>query len=123
MITLQELNPHHYPTSVEIDQNLNVLLYKVNQIAKQYSGDFSATSGLRTLADQMRINPSAPHSKHLVGAAVDIGDPEGRLKVWINDNIKQIEIADLYLESFRWTPTWVHFQCIPPLSGHRIFIP
>jgi len=29
----------------------------------------------------------------------------------------------LWAEDFRWTPTWVHLQRIPPKSGKRIYIP
>lgn len=123
MITLLELNPKNYPTTLEIDQNLQTLLDRINQVRTLYAVPMIVTSGLRTLEDQMKINPSAPKSKHLIGAAVDIADENGKLKIWINSHVGLIEKADLYLENFAHTPNWVHFQCIPPLSGRRIFIP
>lgn len=123
MISLKELNPHNYPTTPEIDKNLNTLLQAINKVRQAYGKPMTVTSGLRSQADQQRINPAAPKSKHLLGAAVDIADTDGCLKRWINDHMDVIADADLYLEDFAHTLTWVHFQCLPPKSGKRMFIP
>lgn len=83
----------------------------------------TVTSGLRSLEQQMKVNPKAPKSKHLTGEAVDILDQSGRLKAWVKENIALIEEIGLWMEDFLSTPSWVHFQIVPPASGHRFFIP
>jgi hypothetical protein len=123
VITLEELNPHNYPTTPEMDENLLTMLEKMNIVRKAYDTPMVVTSGLRSTQDQMRINPKAPHSKHLIGAAVDIADPDGKFKRWIKNNPSILSRCDLYLEYFQSTPTWVHLQCIAPVSGNRFFFP
>lgn len=130
MISLKELNPHNYPTTPEIDKNLNTLLLAINIVRSAYNIAMTVTSGLRSQADQQRINPSAPLSKHLLGAAVDISDTSGQLWQWCKDHMNIIEKAGLYLEDMDYIrakdpskPKWVHFQCIAPGSKKRIFIP
>jgi uncharacterized protein YcbK (DUF882 family) len=123
MITLKELNPHGYTTTLEIDMNLAVLLDRLNQVRTAYNVPMIVTSGLRSLDDQLRINPLAPQSNHLRGKAADIADHDGKLKEWVNDNVALMESIGLWMESFDHTTTWVHFQTVAPRSGNRFFIP
>lgn len=123
MITKSELNPHNYPTTPELDINAGVLLDRLNQIRTAYAKPMIVTSGLRTQVDQMRINPKAPTSKHITFQACDISDSDGALKEWINKNITLLEHVGLWCEAFSSTPTWVHFQTVPPKSGKRFFLP
>lgn len=120
MITLRELNPHNYLPTPEQDKNLAVLLEKINKIRMLYGKPMIVTSGLRSIADQARINPGAPKSKHLIGAAVDIAD-DGSLYKWLKSNPELLIEVGLWCEE-RQGP-WQHFQCIPPNSGNRWFIP
>lgn len=121
MIVLQELNPHNYPTGPAIDDNLNTLLIRVNKVRSAWGKPMVVTSGLRSQADQARINPSAPKSKHLIGAACDILDEGLLLTAWLKANPQVLIDAELYCES--GNANWVHFQCIAPGSGHRWFLP
>jgi hypothetical protein len=123
MITRAELNPKGYTLTEEQEQWQQVLFVAINKVRSAYGKPMIVNSGVRSMQDQMRINPSAPKSKHLLGAAVDISDKDGQLWDWCMKNIKVLEEAGLYLEDKKATPTWVHFQCIPPKSGRRIFIP
>ena len=123
MISLQELNPHKYPTTPEVDKNLQVLLDRLNVVRGVWGKPMIVTSGLRSEADQQRINPSAPQSKHLTGQAADISDPDGSLKEWVKANLPLMARVGLWMEEFSHTPTWVHFQTVAPRSGNRIFIP
>lgn len=123
MITLKELNPKDYMTSIEVDEHLEKLLAAMNIVRKAYGKPMTVTSGLRSVEDQTRINPKAMKSKHLSGQACDIADPKGELQAWIRKNMKVLEEAGLYLEDFKSTPGWVHFQCAAPGSGLRIFKP
>lgn len=123
MLTKKELNNHNLPVTPEIDNNMEILLARVNKVQNECGLKFTATSGLRDLAGQMKINPAATSSKHLYGQAVDIYDPKKELQAWIMKNIEALEEVGLWCESFTATPNWVHFQCVPPRSGHRFFIP
>lgn len=123
MISLKELNPHSYPTTPEIDSNLQTLLVRINKVRTAWGKPMTVTSGLRSAADQARINPKAPKSKHLLGAAVDIYDPTGELKTWLKANPHVLIDSELWCEAAEATPTWCHFQCIPPGSGNRWFKP
>lgn len=129
MITLQELNPHGYTTTVEIQNNLNILLERINKIRAAYGKPMRVTSGLRSEADQHRINPGAPKSKHCIGGACDILDDEvGTLWFWCINNLQILKDTGLWLEHGCYTHNtshgfWTHFQVLPPASGHRIFIP
>ena len=128
MITMNELNPHGYDTDDETLANLNDLLVKMNKVRTAYSIPMTVTSGLRNQADQTRINPSAPKSKHLTGNACDIADTDGALLKWILANLDLMEEIGVYFEHFCWTHPkgagwWCHFQNVPPASGKRIFVP
>lgn len=122
MISLKELNPQNYPTTKEQDTNLSILLERVNIVRNAWGKSMTITSGLRSQADQERINPKAPHSKHLIGAACDVLDEGLELTSWLKH-----EGADVLVKVGLWceegNKNWVHFQCIPPTSNHRWFLP
>ena len=122
MILLTELNPHNYITTPEIDTNLQTLLKRINNIRTAWNKPMIVTSGLRSIADQNRINPSAIKSNHLIGAAVDVYDPGLTLTAWLKQNNSQILIdSELWCEE--GNSDWVHFQIFPPHSGNRWFLP
>jgi uncharacterized protein YcbK (DUF882 family) len=123
MIKPEELNPHKYSTDPETDKNLAILLERLNKVRVLWNKPMIVDSGLRSQADQQRINPSAPKSKHLTGQAADIADKSRELRDWILANMDKMEEIGFWFEDFGHTPTWVHFQIVPPKSGHRIFIP
>lgn len=123
MISEKELNPHGYKPDVETAANLAKLLTIMNVIRTAYGKPMTVTSGLRSDADQKRINPKAPKSNHIKGLAVDISDPHGEVWAWCMTNMKLMEEQGIYFEDKNATPTWVHFQIVPPKSGKRIFKP
>lgn len=121
MIVLKEINPKNYPTTPEIDENINTLLDRMNQVRKLWAKPMFVTSGLRSKEDQERINPKAPKSKHLIGAAIDISDPDGSLNKWCKDNEQTLVDIGLWMEERQGR--WQHFQILPPGSGNRWFNP
>lgn len=127
VISLQELNKHNYPTTAEIDANLAILLDKINQVRTAWATPMIVDSGLRDQSQQAALiaagKSTASKSKHLTGQAVDIGDPDGSLKQWVQDNMDLMETIGFWFEDFDHTPNWVHFQIVPPASGKRVFIP
>lgn len=127
MISLKELNPHEYPTTPIIDKNLATLLERMNEIRGAYGKPMIITSGLRSDEQQAGLiaqgKSNAKHSKHCAGLACDVLDEHGELKKFCLDNVKVLERIGLWCEDFAFTKNWVHFQCTPPMSGKRFFIP
>ncbi len=120
-ITAKELNPHDYPTDGEVAANLAVLLDRLNQVRDAYGQPMIINSGLRSQSDQSRINPSAPKSKHLIGAAADINDPDGKFYDWCRANEALLVKIGFWMETRQGG--WQHLQIFPPKSGNRWFIP
>lgn len=105
----------------EIKENLEVLLEKINRVRLAYEKPLTVTSGLRSDADQARINPKAPKSNHLKGAAIDILDPFADLYHWAKANESLLVEIGLWMEERRGG--WLHFQIFPPKSQRRWFNP
>lgn len=103
--------------------NANTIVPKANELLEKFGEFRKCNSGFRSAADQMRINPKAPHSAHTQACAIDLEDADGKLKAWLKANLNVLDELNLYMEAPSSTPTWVHIQAIPPKSGHRIFIP
>ena len=102
-------------------RNLKDLCGKLNKLG--FVPPRTASSCLRSLADQKRINPSAMGSSHLYGAAVDIADADGKLKAWLKANPNKLVECGLWMESPEYTKTWCHLSIYMPNSGKRVFIP
>jgi hypothetical protein len=65
----------------------------------------------------------APNSTHKLGQAVDRYDPFRQFQSWCLAHESELQDRGLYMEDTRWTPTWVHLQCVPPHSMHTVYIP
>lgn len=125
MITFEEFLHGHKKEDIpeEYQKNMEVFLIKINKIREAYGKAMIVTSGIRTQADQARINPKATKSNHLTGRAIDISDPKKELQIWCKNNVKLLEEVGLWMEDFGSTPNWCHFQDIAPKSGNRWFKP
>ena len=127
MILLSELNKKNLPLTLVIESNLITLCARLNKIREAWGKPMIVTSGLRSEGQQENLikagRSSATHSKHLVGCAADILDEDGSLKAWLKENPTILEDALLWCEAAESTPTWCHFQIVPPGSGHRWFLP
>ena len=102
-------------------RNLEDLCRKIN--ALNYTPPMYASSCLRSLKDQKRINQSAMGSAHLYGCAVDISDPQGRLAGWLKNHQELLVNYGLWVEDPRYTKGWVHLSTYAPKSFNRFFIP
>lgn len=113
-------------------QNIQELLKRMNVVRAKYGKPMRVTSGYRTLQDHLRIYSAKGikdsgkipmQSNHLKGAALDVADPNGELQEWLKQNVDVLMTQGLWCEAFEYTRGWVHFQCVPPRSGKRFFIP
>lgn len=108
-------------------RNLEDLCRKINMLG--YGPAMYASSCLRSIKDQKRINPKAMGSSHLYGAAVDIKDPDGKLARWLQTAVGRNKLKEcgLWMEDPKYTTgkngSWVHLQIYSPKSGNRYFIP
>lgn len=123
-------NTNFNTLDTNIQDNLNILLTKINIIRKIWNKPMIVTSGLRTIDEHILIYKKKGilvdipmKSKHLSGDACDIYDPNKELQNFILNNIRMLEDVGLWCEDFNYTPNWVHFQTIPPKSGKIFFIP
>lgn len=109
----------------EVQDNLNILLQKINIIRSKYGKPMKVNDAYRRIEDKPK-NGSAT-SWHYKGAAVDIDDNDsGDFAKWVINNLQLMKDTGLYCEDFRWTNgcgSWVHFQIYPPKSGKRVFVP
>lgn len=137
MISINEIlkNTNFDSLPKEHRDNITVLLERINSIRSAWSKPMLVTSGYRSMEDHIRIYkelaaqrkqifdqskiPMA--SKHLIGAAVDISDPDGKLFDWTKSNTKLLESVGLWCEE-KDDQARVHYQIFPPKSGKRFFI-
>lgn len=115
------LYPKEY--TKEISNNLDRLLIAINKVRRAYGKPMTVSSGWRPAAINAGISNAAKKSNHMLGLAVDIADPKGDVMRWVLANLKFVAECGLYVEDFRHTATWAHFQIVPPRSKKRIFIP
>jgi hypothetical protein len=144
VITVEDLNPHHYPTGEAVKKNLTILCSRVNEAETCFidwcerTGNapikWIVTSGLRSEEQQAEYVlagiSNAVHSKHLAGAAVDIHDPTGLIAEWCKANPGVLNNIGLWREDYdqiaedakkRGVDRWIHFQMMGPASGKWVF--
>lgn len=134
MISIQEILKGKDLKSLpkEHQDNLVILLERINKVRIAYGKSMLVTSGYRSMQEHLDIykrkgitdiSKIPMQSRHLYGLAVDISDPKGELDNWCQNNVKLLEEIGLWLEHPDSTPGWTHFQCSPPKSGNRFFKP
>lgn len=81
------------------------------------------TSGWRPSEINAKLPNAGKRSHHIFGRACDVHDPRASIDKWAASKagIKALEACGLWLEHQDHTPTWTHFQTLPPPSGRRIF--
>lgn len=107
----------------EISDNLDKLLIVVNKIQQAYGKKFTVNSGWRSPTINANQPGAAPQSNHMKGLAVDVADADGAIMNWTLANLQLMKDLGVHMEDWRWCPTWTHYQCVPPKSGNRIYIP
>lgn len=117
--------------TVNVRDNAKTLLIKVNQLIEYMPFQLEnnpatgspVSSGWRPARLNATVPGAAPRSKHVLGLAIDLFDPEGEIDDWCMDNLDKLEICGLFLEHPSATKNWCHLQCVGPKSGRRVFYP
>lgn len=138
MITLPELlrGVDYRTLSSEQRENVDTLLARINVIRTAWAKPMTVTSGFRSKNDHLRIYKEIAvkrgvvfdaskipwRSAHLMAAAVDIADPDGKLYDWCVANEALLVKTGLWCEVKDDQPR-VHFQIWAPASGKRFFHP
>jgi hypothetical protein len=133
VITLQQYfmgrdASHFRDLTQEVMDNAEITVTRVGtflEIAANNGCDFGpVASGWRPAGLNAGVPGAAAKSKHITAEACDIRDTPARsLARFALDRIDVLEALGLWIERPQWTPTWVHFQIVPPRSGKRVFIP
>jgi hypothetical protein len=118
--------------------NINTLIPTINQLFDIIGYSRDITSGFRSPERHLKVYETINNkrknqglsplkvpmgSKHLIGAAVDLEDRNGRLDIWCMSNQNTLKTLGLYLEHPNHTIGWCHLQIIPPKSKKIVFIP
>lgn len=103
-VKLEDLSPEHC-------RNCNLTVTRANDLLEHFGFFRACTSGFRTMADQMRINPESPKSNHLKAAAIDLEDKDGALNRFCKANPKLLEEIGFWCEERRGN--WQHLQIVP----------
>jgi hypothetical protein len=111
------------PDKLSPDQiaNMNSLIPKINEFLERFGSYRIVNSGYRSPAINAATPGAAPHSKHLVCAAIDLEDADAKLHAFAKNNVLLLEELGLWCEERQGG--WLHMQCIPPRSGKRFFKP
>lgn len=119
----------------DVQDNLAILLERINRLRAAWGKPLTVTSGLRTKEDHVRIYKDIAAKKgvkfdptkvpmgsqHLKGAAIDLSDPKLELTAWLKTNPDLVKDFELWFEDKN--PNWVHAQIFAPKSGKRWFLP
>lgn len=122
-ISIKELNKNNVELTPEQEQNLKVLHEKMNKIRTLWGRPMIVTSGVRSMADHLRIYRELAEkrgkefdeskvpmgSMHLKASACDISDPDGKLFDWCKANEEKLAEIGLWLEE-KDDQARVHFQ-------------
>ena len=113
---VNKLEPWQKRNGEDIARKLSNLGYGPAMFGSSFARDYEA---------QKRINPNAMNSAHLFFSAVDVADPDGKLQAWLKTPAGKAALIEqgLWVEDFKYTPTWVHFQTYSVNSGNRFFKP
>lgn len=123
MITRSEIlmgRDIQYPLSKDQEANLSDLLIKGNKIRTKYGKPMTVSSGYRPAAINSTVPGAAKNSTHTLCMAFDIKDVDGNIRKWVLENLQFLQEIGIWVEDFRWTPGWVHFQTRP--ASKRIFL-
>lgn len=124
------MRPMDFPPTAQQLANATTLAQRCNALMSQFGMSRKISSGYRPAKINARTPGAAPKSNHIICAAVDFADPNGRLGNFCLAKLDFLEKIGLWLEhpvdTFEQKPDgtisrWCHVQIYPPASGRRVF--
>lgn len=116
-----------YPLALtpDIKRNAITTVALANELLALFGQRRKVNSGWRPPAVNAATPNAAAMSKHMLGQAIDLADPEGDLDEWLMGDIGQAAMTriGLWHEHPAATKGWAHLQTVPPRSGRRTFYP
>lgn len=119
-----------WPVTQVMLADAHVLSVRATQLLTSYAStrkpdepEPRVTSGYRPTEINTKVKGAAKGSNHLLCRAADISDPHADLATWCLGNLDLLEHFELWMESPKHTPGWVHLQICPPRSNNRVFVP
>jgi hypothetical protein len=116
-----------YPLALTTDIRRNAIttVALTNSLLASFGQGRKVNSGWRPPAVNAATPNAAAMSKHMLGQAIDLADPEGDLDDWLMGEVGQAAMTRLGLwhEHPAATKGWAHLQTVPPRSGKRTFYP
>lgn len=121
--------------TLAVRRNAGALLVKTNTLLKCAAADGvepgvnkdtgnAVASGWRPKGINAKTSNAAQLSTHIYACGIDLEDEIARLLArWCLRHLDLLEQMGIYMEDPRWTPTWVHWQSVPPGSWKRVYIP
>jgi hypothetical protein len=112
---------HELTDDIRLDAQATV--DRANALLAEFGEDRDITSGWRPEAVNKRVPGAALRSKHTLGMAIDISDPDGDLDEWCLEHPDILERIGVWQEHPASTKSWTHLQTVAPKSGKRCFFP
>src|SRR5574338_466121 len=103
-----------FPPTDEMYQNALTTICRANAALAIAQMNRRVVSGYRPVEINKLTPGAAKNSKHLTCQAVDLEDKDRSLANWCNSNLQVLADVGLWMESTQYTPTWVHWQIVPP---------
>lgn len=115
--------PIDYPPPQATIAHAEDLLVRLNRLVMYWERPITISSGYRPAAINDRINGASKSSHHIICAAADLVDKDGKLAAFCMNDLPMLEHLGLWMEHPESTKCWVHLQIFPPRSGNRVFRP
>lgn len=109
--TMGRISQYPNEWTKEIETTAKNLLVNVNAFLNELGlQNVSVSSGWRPKAINDKTPGAAKTSQHTIGNAVDIKDPDGKLKELCDKNDPLLKKYGLWMEDENSTPTWIHLD-------------
>lgn len=97
--------------TLDVKTNIEDLVKRVNNLLNAiWKAPVKVSSGFRTSAVNSGIHNAAKKSLHMNGQAVDIFDPDGKLKALVLERPELLADFGLWMEDPAATPGWQHLD-------------
>ena len=102
-----------YPLDAQSLYNAPIMVGRANQLLEEFGQYRGVHSGYRPPAINAITPNASKKSKHMICAACDLEDADGKLVAFCKANEALLEKIGLWFEDPAKTPGWCHIQILP----------